>query len=116
MSITEFLTARYGEDEERATAGWDHDPDERWEQHTEGRFVLTPRGVLLDLAVKRTLLTLHPAAPLNSIGGGFTLPDLTCRYCTDPDGVGWQPYPCLNVQLLAQPYVDHPDFDPAWEI
>lgn len=117
MTITEFLTARYDEEELMAAAAIDDDSgqDGGFEDAYEdlirppsgvgtaqggfgqavARMIVwnTPRRVLADVAAKRAIVALHP-----------------CDDCGAGDD------PCITLRLLAQPYVGHPDFDPAWRV
>lgn len=72
-----------------------------------------PARVLAEIAAKRAILDLHELvtphddddlAPWRESQPGLQL----CRECD------WKPFPCPTVRLLAQPYADHPDFDPTW--
>lgn len=69
-----------------------------------------PARVLAEVAAKRAILKLHPPATQPS--------GLYCATCGDwpqpGDEQGVITWPCGTLKLLAQPYSDHPDFDPAW--
>lgn len=61
-----------------------------------------PAYVLADIAAKRQILVLHHEDQ------GFCIED---EYFPTRD-----PWPCVTVRLLAAPFADHPDFDPAWRV
>lgn len=114
MTPTEFLAARYDEDEARASSGWSSLRDERWETFNEGQSVLTPRAVLADITAKRAILAEHEES------GNY--PHICMRCYKEP---GWpesdwegtmHEWPCPTIRLLAQPFAEHPDFDPAWRV
>lgn len=60
---------------------------------------------LADITAKRAVVALHRS---NTEGD-------MCTMCTEtgPEAQGW---PCDTMHFLAQPYADHPDFDPAWRV
>lgn len=110
MTITEFLTARCDEDEERASSGWSSLRDERWMTTNEGRSILTPSAVLADIAAKRAIVAAHPMEYLDAWGTSV------CTTCTSDLNPTWTEGggPCTTLRLLAQPYAEHPDYGPAW--
>lgn len=67
-----------------------------------------PARVLADVAAKRAILALHSGV-------------IVCDVCRDispylaAGDSGGAPWPCDTILLLAQPFADHPDFDPAWK-
>lgn len=130
MTIIEFLTARYDEDEAKAaicTAAWpteaekvydevyslalpvmDADDPGDWDVRVraeEARHIVrySPAAVLADLASKRAIVALHgPHAEL-------------CYWTND----GWRTHDgevCDTLCLLAAPFAFHPDYDPAWAV
>ena len=144
--LVAFWRARLDEDEaaaRRATAGpWRYDPTREWRDPDrpfsggeesvfagpEGDDATTvcctgpsddppsmddarhiarwdPARVLADVAAKRVIVEMHRP-------WGGSLPDGTidCQIC------GWRRFGCLTLLALAQPYADHPDFDPAWRL
>lgn len=67
-----------------------------------------PARVLADVAAKRAILDLHAAGHECSVydhRGEIN----RCAWVL-PDEV------CSTVQLLALPFAEHPDFDPAWTV
>jgi hypothetical protein len=128
MTITEFLTARLDEDGEVVVALRTRTPPRRhpksWradlttdEQGADG-ITLSPERMLAEVAAKRAIVVMHRQIRLRDIpGAGWKdVEKLVCEYDTDPDGSGYTAYPCTTLQLLAQPYAEHPDFDPDWKI
>lgn len=70
-----------------------------------------PARVLAEVEAKRKIIEEH--LPVSAFGFA------DCRSCRDLLGPGQMAasansWPCRTVTLLAQPYADHPDFDPAW--
>ncbi|MFJ9558295.1 DUF6221 family protein [Nocardiopsis sp. NPDC101807] len=55
-----------------------------------------PARVLREVAAKRAVLALHQDAGMGD-----------CAHSSDP---------CPTLRALAAPYVDHPDYDPAWAV
>lgn len=102
MTITEFLAARLGEDEERASSGWSSLRDERWMTTNEGLSILTPSAVLADIAAKRAILALHDDELADEVESG------------DASAYGADLMHRMVISALAQPYAEHPDYDPAW--
>lgn len=104
MTIAEFLTARLDEDE----ALWRQADAEGLLLEVPGAPVvradgMTPRRFLADITAKRAIVAecveaeayyrAHADAPAGELTGLRTA-----------------------VRLLAQPYADHPEFDPAWRV
>lgn len=142
MTITEFLTARYDEVEAEARgllrdlevqiaeSGFQADErgpftptrqlaaemwaqyagQTRWRNFARGRTIARfadPARVLADIAAKRAIVELH--ADTHECTG----PTLV----SDPDlQEGDYGGPCTTLRLLAQPFAEHPDFDPAWRV
>lgn len=140
MTIVEFLRARLDEDE--AAARRVHQPyrlyacndgcieepirnDElfgehqgEYEQedgedalpnhHNSWALIYDPARVLREVEAKRAMVGLHDQ------GGerweGFPRADKQVPYCLHDQ----QAAPCPMIRLLAQPFADHPDYDPAW--
>lgn len=66
-----------------------------------------PARVLAEVQAKRLILDVHEPTGSDLFADGI-------RWCaTCPRDDGW---PCGTVRTLAQPYADHPDFDPAWRM
>jgi hypothetical protein len=74
-----------------------------------------PAYVLADVGAKRAIVDLHREANYDVQG------ERTCVRCVSPDEWTVTPlspeerWPCLTLRLLALPYADHPDYDPAWQ-
>lgn len=104
----EFLTARYDEDEAVARAAssneqwwvdgpteltgkwWVYDTGAKFDRHEIASHVarFDPARVLADIAAKRAILEMHgQAVAIDTV-----------------------------IDHLIQPYVEHPDFDPAWRV
>lgn len=100
MTMTEFLTARY--DEEEAVARLDRFaiafvPDGetyRWDDESCVVYVSAVH-LLADIAAKRAIVALHQAAER-----------------AGNDQQVWLLDEVLKIQV--QPYAEHPDFDRAW--
>jgi hypothetical protein len=125
MTLTDFLRARFAEDE--AEAEFVHD-----DQCT---LVLYPdragcscdrtrrRRMLAECDAKRRIaerhspvpgefhMTTHPESPDDD---AIPADGLACRTCGAPDEYGI-PWPCGTLRDLALPYADHPDYDPEWK-
>lgn len=118
MTITEFLTARYDEDEAVAREvqekvrendrGWasyyEHAEGSAasiiWDvDYNQGGYTIAAARALADIAAKRAILQAwaaradddHPAISAHRTGLG------------------------LAIKCLAQPYANHPDFDESWK-
>lgn len=109
--LVAFLNARLDEDE-RVAADWPDvlppPPDGHpfW-QDTNGHLIYQPRTrMLAEVEAKRNIIELHgrhhECSTYNSFGGIDT-----CTWVTDE---------CSTLLLLAQPYADHPDYDPDWAL
>lgn len=113
MSITEFLLARIAEDEAVAVAA---EPHEEWisvgkiedggMDTADGEHVArwSPARVMAECKAKRRIVDEH------GDDGGFCA---TCHDYYEHDGIR---HPCPTLLALAQPYADHPDYDPAWSL
>ena len=64
-----------------------------------------PARVLAEVEAKRALLEEHAQG---SLPDGVMLDE--CRICGGMNEV----WPCPTLRILARPFRDHPDFDPAW--
>jgi Family of unknown function (DUF6221) len=133
MDITAFLGARLDEDERAAKAAclqrrslaWSVDPEE-WAagvgvKDGEGKSVAVAHGtyraehiarhdparVLADVAAKRAIVALH-----DDEGGAHECVGHDSAWGTVTD----YERDCRTLRLLAAPYADHPDFDPAWAV
>jgi len=86
-----------------------------------------PARVLAEVAAKRVILRAHRRTTYTNADLGIhdRAVCLSCHGRMDSpdnwsDDAEWsypllqQPFPCDTVRALAQPYADHPDFDPAW--
>ncbi|MEU6034710.1 DUF6221 family protein [Actinomadura sp. NPDC047616] len=103
--LVEFLRARMSEDEQVASQ---YEPDGPWKAGEEpGRAPLekniaaylsrlSPGRVLADIEAKREILRLHEGGP-----------DGRCPTCSDES-------PCTTLRLLAEVYLDHPDYRTEW--
>lgn len=78
-----------------------------------------PARVLADVAAVREVLGLHSVPEPDQ----FVVYDESlkqCRTCGPGDHYAAQDYadqysyPCDTLRVLARPYADHPDYDPAW--
>lgn len=105
VAFLQFLRARL--DADQAAAG---KAAESWEWNiglftaydaTEHAERFNPARVLREVETKRRSIDLHSAEPGQH-----------------PDFCGHDKHelPCPTLRLLALPYADHPDYDPAWRI
>jgi hypothetical protein len=86
------------------------------------RRALEPRKLLADVESKRRVIDLHPIYRGPRIQGvdsrwcdfGCELCHSTSRIDDDSliEAIGY----CETLLALAQPYADHPDFDPEWKL
>jgi hypothetical protein len=99
--LTEFLLARFAEDEEEAT-GLDWRPwyqdSVRYELNHDG-FIVDPAFVRADCAAKREIVGVYAE--------GWPVED-------DRYTVGWQDAATAALRALARPYSAHPDFREEW--
>ena len=140
MTLTDFLLARIAEDEAVArgsgVVAWltyrhpdgsmDHtevaaaavEVPDAWvsagreaEGFASAKVIYDERRVLAECESKRAIVALHAAYPTPQEMTYGTI--IACSTCgsVDDSPVEW---PCDTLRLLAQPYADHPDFDPAW--
>jgi len=122
MSITEFLLARIAEDEavaqetmRRAVADPYTDAAEVTlysnEAASSGSPIVaaTPARILAECEAKRRIVELYMAAEVRTDMDTF-LPEGADWILGRRWGAGYA------ARALAQPYADHPDFDPAWRI
>lgn len=125
MDIVEFLTARLRDDQahaDQAAKFAGREWSELWSgavETADDMFITNDSGVsrhierydparvLADVAAKQAILALH--APTDDDPGGPPY----CIECQRYDGAG---KPCPTILLLAAPYADHPDYDPAWAV
>ena|SRR5690606_20281138 len=101
MTITEFLTARYDEEEAVARAALGS-PRRNGKTHA--------RRVLADIAAKRRLVELCAtwrADGERHVAGRDAMSIAARTQAITAETV---------LRALAQPYADHPDFDPAWRV
>lgn len=141
MTIAEFLMARYDEDEAvardtlaNALAPWDQARQilyragwhsERAEAHIERWH---PARVLADIAAKRAIVALHESWPVLVEGkpefeASSDVAEMVMRvtrqiaWLTNQEyrkRFGDEPPTAPMLRALAQPYIEHADFDPAW--
>lgn len=80
---------------------------ETWMRQAQHIARWDPERVLAEVAAKRNLIALHT-------GDGHACIKESIGYTV----VGWyaDPEPCPTLQLLAAPYADHEDYDPAWSV
>ena len=118
MELVDFLRARLDEDERQARAAMTFQAAE-WRVETSGIITTSadtdvytddrelaehiarhdPARVLAEVEAKRDAIVLH--------GGDLRMQLMFCSHCE-------QDTPCPTLRLLARPFRDHPDFDPAW--
>jgi len=136
VDIVTFLRARLDEDTEAvaefAATVWDAGT-EPWAITLEGDTLpflrITKGRVLREVEAKRRIVDEH--APVqqgfnwtgpHGAPGTERVPDWRCSRCSDcfpdadydEDTHSSHSWPCLTLRLLALPYADHPDYDPAW--
>lgn len=126
MSITEFLTARLDEAELMAAAAIDDDSgqDGGFEDAYE-ELIRPPSGVGtaqggFGQAVARMIVWNTPRRVLADVAAKRAIVD-GCVEHTDEDAweherVAASDLAYATLYLLAQPYAEHPDFDPAWRV
>jgi len=125
-----FLEARIGEDEAAANAAtgsvWTYGPYEPYEPSDEGGVVCDDD----DKYVAQTQYDDQPLTTLNSDGNGVHIARWDpARVLAEVEAkrriVDWcrhvEVFPANRVadgvlRLLALPYAEHPDFDPAWRL
>lgn len=132
MDMAEFLTARLDEDAQAARlcsgmhlSTYLEGDDEGWAvESSDGDYGAIiggqalaehiarhdPARVLADVAAKRAILADHHRTPMD--------PEW-CDRCDTGESLDNQvsaDYPCPTLLALAQPYAEHPDFDPAWSV
>lgn len=61
-----------------------------------------PARALAEVEAKRQIINLHEPTE--------TLAKPKCTQCD------WQRWPCFTLRLLTLPYLEHPDYDPAWTL
>jgi len=108
MALTEFLTARIAEDEERARS-----------PYLRTVYVGQTRADVRELAecdAKRRIVTEHATIDAGQWGDA-------CGRCADwiTPAAGYPEAntvdaPCATLRLLALPYADHPDYDQTWRV
>ena len=120
MTLTEFLLARIGEDEE--TAEWaaegtgDHEPG-CCTYCDAARTIPNPARVLAECEAKRLIVAEHQTSTEWDDGINACT---TCQWDIDCDAPkhdhqrGSGRFPCPTLRFLALPYADHPDYDEAW--
>jgi hypothetical protein len=133
--LVAFLRARLDEDEAYALGAFgDHNnAGRRWSEIWSGalqigeyedllitndapvsRFMARndPGRVLAEVEAKRRIIEEHLPMQIH-----LEAVDKTprCNQCGDSRG-RFRTYPCPTLRLLAQPYADHPDFDPDWRL
>lgn len=99
MTITQFLEARISEDEERASSGWSHLREARWDTNNYGQRHLTPVAVAAECKAKLAIIDLHsPIDPCDAHDGQMNTVS------------------CDTLRALAAIYADHPDYKTEWEL
>ena len=138
MTLTEFLTARYDEEEAAAKACQSPSP---WKAatHPSDHWIVTdatgdaliydegtptleeaahiarhdPARVLREVEAKRKIVELHrpdPAEYIDADGDDRSSVDCwTCETGGVPDS-----WPCPTIRAAAAVYSDHPDYNPDW--
>jgi hypothetical protein len=116
MTITEFLTARYDEDEaaaqevtERAiTRGVDPRAmaaaSNTWMPDDIDAVAVDAARILADIAAKRAIVAYAPRVD-------HLVSAIEWEYSSNVDEEGDD-----LLRILAQPFAEHPDFDPAWRV
>ena len=77
--------------------------------------IVGPARVLAECESKRRIVELHVSTSPSDDGG------TECDQCSFHEAYeGFndysEPAPCMTLRILAQPYADHPDYDPAWRL
>lgn len=135
VTLVEFLTARWDEDEARYREDAGDEAHQQWTIHqsgdlNEGYIVSEALDRLRDIAAKRKILAHHQrylftdvdqgirASPACTVCcGSFNEAELDDDWRSVRDGtlhVNPAVYPCWTVRLLAEPFSDHPDYNPEW--
>jgi hypothetical protein len=132
--IVAFLRARLDEDEAAAKKAtgehWEFDGatviyghaleqvvDYVYDDNQEHIARHDPARVLREVEAKRRIVDEHPVdTPWRPEFG-------SCETCADEELGGddgdsrfKKSFPCPTIRLLALPYSDHPDYDPAWKV
>lgn len=114
MTITEFLTARWDEEEH----DWRVVAAREVVEMLHGR-PLAPM-MLADIAAKRAIVALHGVKETvwTKVDGMAPFIERNCTTCGESHWSGFEPadWPCPTLLALAQPYADHPDFGPEWRV
>lgn len=124
MTITEFLAARYDEDEAQARSAIDnrmranihpsdkgpqtYGPVDISDDSELGDMAIGAEYVLADIAAKRAIVVEHTCQCPDPDCGD-------CGACSGDHHADPTPAPCTTLRLLAQPYAEHPDFDESWK-
>jgi hypothetical protein len=132
MTITEFLEDRYDEDEAAARAAsvgpwlWvgDIDQDEGSLYAADGDMVLSAHGMHTEgfLAVDEgdaAHITLHdPARVLADIAAKRAIMENMAGVKMEQPAIRIyrEGLAEVTLRMLAHPYAEHPDFDPAWRV
>jgi hypothetical protein len=91
----------------------------RWNRSYDGLFhaahiaLNDPQFVLADVAAKRRIVEAH-ADPKHYCAPGPIDRDGYSWY--EAGEKRWADIPCLHLRLLAAPFAQHPDYDPAWAV
>lgn len=104
----EFLTARYDEDEAVARMHTFDNPQNPRLWNGPGQYpVMTGKSLLADIAAKRAIVR-HARHAQEAV---------EARLAEPPGPVSGHVIAYRDVvRQLAQPYAEHPDFDPAWRV
>ena len=130
--LVEFLRARLDEDEKaarRLIAAADRESygcgtaqlrlapgADTWLLTHGSNLLITPARVLAEVAAKRRIIDLHWPAPWHPrVNSDIPQGTAVCSTCGDMEWYA-ETAPCDTIKALAQPYADHPDFDPAWKL
>ena len=116
MTLTEFLTARFTEDE-AAFAVQPEDADSAYDA-CESYVVELHKRLRAECEAKRAIVDLHSSTDQTRWYGDDDPPEdglgIGCTTCGTADeyAVRW---PCTTLCALAAPYADHPDYLPEWK-
>jgi hypothetical protein len=122
--LVAFLNARLAETEaeqaqdvvaRRLEGGWHNTDCCTYDDDPQPCDCGVPARVLADVQAKRTIIARHE--PWRGKQEGTRVYCSTCvGYPIDTNGIIGMDWPCPTLRLLAQPFVDHPDFDPSWRV
>lgn len=139
LPITDFLLARYAEDEAVAREAMTEIDRARYLATVDvealrnssrlsigdrmDEVVATPGRVLADIDAKRRILARHQEYVGPVVAGRGEIMSYGCNECVAD---GWAdaesheescaPWPCPTIRALATVYADHPDYQPEWSL